>query len=118
MLRLPIPLLCARGLPRPSRPRRRGTQRLLHSPPLLQGACLLCFPNGGRYVFFRFLVAIDSINIICFCLQLEGSPLVEAQNDKFSGKGGFYFFGKTKGGSVLLMLFQLLYWMLSRLHRP
>jgi hypothetical protein len=68
--------------------------------------------------FFRFLVAIDSINIICFCLQLEGSPLVEAQNDKFSGKGGFYFFGKTKGGSVLLMLFQLLYWMLSRLHRP
>jgi hypothetical protein len=91
MLRLPLQILRPRGLPRPSRPRRRGTQRLLHLPPLLQGACLLCFPNGGRYVFFRFLVAIDSINIICFCLQLEGSPLVEAQNDKFSGKGGFSF---------------------------
>ena len=26
--------------------------------------------------------------LICVILQLEGSPLVEAQNDKFSGKAG------------------------------
>jgi hypothetical protein len=42
-------------------------------------------------IFFSFLVVIDSIKIICFFLKLEGSPLVEAQNDKFSGKGGFSF---------------------------
>jgi hypothetical protein len=35
MLRIPLPLLRARGLPRPPCPRRRGTQRLLHSPPFL-----------------------------------------------------------------------------------
>lgn len=68
-----------------------GAQWLLYSPLVLQGA--VAFELVQKILLYLYWIVFNPANdlLVFGFSQLEGSPIVVAQNDKFSGTFFFIF---------------------------